>query len=397
MENLVEIAQAMAFYVIEARRWLHEYPGLRWSTEEGKALDFIISQIKTFPSRQGIQLEIHDERENGGIWVDITINPSFDRILFRADVDALPIQENTGLEFASKLDGVMHACGHDIHTAMLLGALKAIMMGQVTLIHNLRLVFQRAEENPGMEPRPESGGYCLVHNTKVLDKISQVYGLHIKGDGEPGIFYSRPDQMMANSDRLIVKIKTTGGHVMNPHLGDNAISIGINVGNRLYNFMTINFKPGHGYSFEPTIFQSGSSGNIMPAAAELWFGLRTFLDQEGRKILFDKLEELAEEIVQTYPGSSVKVKPVRGHPMLYNSANFHFVLDQLQAIGQKVQLIKPSLGGEDFAYYLQERSGSFWFLGARQEGSGDHHSPTFNPDESVFWQGVLFWLMLATS
>lgn len=381
-QMIKEVAKETGEYVVRIRRVLHQIPELRW--EETRTLEAISKEITSAdPSAEIVT-------KKGGIWVDLTFNPDFDQILFRADVDALPIQEETG---PSKNDGVMHACGHDIHTAMLLGAFKAIAEGKVEPTHNLRFVFQRAEENP----ITKSGGATLVEEG-VLEGISQVYALHIKPLHEAGTFFSRPDTAMANSDRIHLVVKCSGGHVAYPHHGSNAIDITTDIHVALRGFDRRFLGGLEACALVPTVSNSGTASNIRPGKADIWYACRQFLDEKQREELAQAIQRKVNLVVSGYPDATLEYDYVKGHPNLVNNPeSVAQVGDLLWAAELKVEITEPILGGEDFAHYLKEVPGSKWDLGAYQEGTGDSHTSTFNPDESVFWKGVLFWLLLATN
>ncbi len=402
-QEMVAAAHAVEQYVLDLRRELHTHPETRW--EESWTLQRVWDECYNMTRRRDevfgpwhVVPDGESIRPKGGFVLNATFDPSFDRILFRADVDALPVTEATGLPFASTIPGKMHACGHDVHMAMLMGALKAIAEGRVKPTHNLRFVFQRAEENPGAEPRADSGGKVLV-DEGVLDGITSVHGLHIwaASDGTPGVFYSRPGQFMANSDRWCITITAKGGHVMAPHHGVNALRVANAIMTALEGFPNRILGPNEAATLEPVICKSGTGTNIMPASAELWYGVRTLLAPTDRDLYFDRLESEVRAVALRFP-AEVEFKRVYGHPALINdSTSVRTVGELLRANDQSVEERERILGGEDFAHYLYGAPGSFWMLGAYQEGSGDHHSPTFNPDERVFWQGVLYWLALASN
>ncbi|MCP4544319.1 MAG: amidohydrolase, partial [Chloroflexi bacterium] len=181
-------------WVVDIRHHLHQIPELCWEEEETLALiRQQIDGIKANAQRSQRPL-VNVHQAKGGIWVDVTFDQDLDRVLLRADVDAIPIQEQTGLSFSSQNAGIMHACGHDAHAAMLLGALKALLENDIPVTHNLRFVFQRAEENP----LKASGGATLV-GEGVLKGVTEAHALHIWAASEPGVFLSRPGPMMANS------------------------------------------------------------------------------------------------------------------------------------------------------------------------------------------------------
>lgn len=391
MNQLVEVAQGMQEFAVKIRRELHEHPELRWQEE------WTLDEIE----RQLVDMGYLTRRMDGGLEVDITFKPEheFDRILFRADVDALPIQEATGLPFASKVPGVMHACGHDMHAAMLLAAVKALTenVGLVPA-HNLRIVFQRAEENPGSDPRPESGAKVLVDGG-VLNGVSRAYGLHVWSPERPGVFLSLPDTMFANSDRIFMTVTCMGGHVMRPEVGSNAIDIMTDINMALRGFAVRTLGGLERVVLVPAINVSGNSGNIRPNKAEIAYAVRDFLSTEGRSAFFEQIEQRIQRVVACYPDAKVEFRRVYGHPAFSNTpAEFSRIRELLQGAGQEAKVTRPNFGGEDFAYNLQgDFPGCFWKMGVGGPGAAEHHTDMFNPDESVMWQGVLYWLLLATN
>lgn len=259
--------------------------------------------------------------------------------------------------------------------------------------HNFRFVWQRAEENP----LTQSGGHKLVEEG-VCAEISKAYGLHIWATGQPGVFLSRSGGFLANSDRLKIVVHCTGGHVAFPNHGSNAVDIGIDICQGLKGFDTRYLGPSEPCSLVPAIFQSGTGSNIRPSQAEIWFAVRNVLPLEARQQFHLALKRVVDHVVAGYPDATVQVKSIFGHPALINTPeSFNEVSGLLRNAGESVEVHEQIMGGEDFAHYLNAVPGSFWLLGAYQEGCGDHHTPTFNPDESVFWKGVLFWLILATN
>lgn len=396
IEKLVVLAQSVQGYVANIRRYLHQHPETRW--EEDQTLNFVREEV----DRIGSGLLQQQLGFAGGYVYDLTVrDDAVDRIVLRADVDALPVTEATGLRFTSAMPGKMHACGHDTHVAMLLGAIKAITKGGVVPRHNLRFVFQRAEENPGTEPLAMSGGAKLVCEG-VLKDVNRAYGLHIWPNGVAGTFYSRAGAFLGNSGRLKMVLHGKGGHVAQPHRGDNVLRIWYDVMTAFNTIAARRLPPTEPVTVEPVIAKAGTGSNIMPAEGEFWFGVRTMLPRDEHNAFMAAMEEETRTIVSRYPGASVDFTRILGHPSLQNDEdNFGTVRRILTDAGQPVEVHEPLLGGEDFAHYLDRKHkgvpGSFWLLGAHQEGTGDCHAPTFNPDESVFWNGVLFWLLLATS
>lgn len=397
MSDLVQVAQSAQNSVAEHRHYLHQCPETRW--EENQTLGYIQATVEAITPHNCKVVVLNGYSGGLVVNVDFASTPESDLILLRADVDALPIPEETGLSYASKVAGVSHACGHDTHAAMLLGAFKLIVEGKVKPTHSLRFAWQRAEEGPGSQPTPVSGGDVLIQEG-VLNGITTVHALHIRSTFAKGIFYSRQHQISGNSDRMLMTVKAPGGHVINPRSGANALRIADGLSSELDQFMKEHFGS-QPFSVEPAVTLAGTgwgSSNIMPSHAERYFALRTLINETKRNQLHSDLKKhFAGFVHQVSDGkASVEVEIRKGHPAMINT-DFEAVRGILQTAGQSVKLCPAELGGEDFAYYLQGVPGSFWYLGAGGEDQPDHHTPLFNPDESVFWQGVLFWLLLATN
>lgn len=400
--SVSEVARRQSNYVSAIRGELHQIPETRYETSLTRGV--IIREIERMKGRGHNPMEVKESR--GGIVVDLLVGTdAMQTRLFRADFDALPVTEKTNLADAST-NGRMHACGHDIHTAMLLGALKAIQDEGVRPIANLRFVFQDAEENPVTT----SGGDLLVQEG-VCDGVFDVHGLHIDPLGPTGVFRAAPSAMLANSDRFQVVIEAPGGHVARPESSTNAADPALDILLMMKDFAVRSpllgpFAPA---SLVPTVIDTvgkhrgtverGSLSNVRSSFAELWFAVRTFLPHQQRLLLHNTLTANVQSLMARYPDATATVNAICGHPCLFNTPEDVGAVKRLleQNGEQASDQLQPILGGEDFAHYLKSRPGSFWMLGAHQEGTGDFHSPTFNPDPAVFWRGVHYWLLLATS
>lgn len=388
---IIAVAQSMQPYVVEVRRALHQHPEIRW--EEKWTLAYIWDQLEDF------KLDgLHIYQMKGGLIVDLTVDESTPaRTLFRADVDALAVTEKTDLPFASQIPGMMHACGHDTHAAMLLGAIKAITEGKVKPTHNIRFVFQRAEENP----LDLSGGHALVIDG-VLRDVTEAHALHIWATGTTGSFIGRPGNMTCNSDRVKITVTCAGGHVGMPHIGENAISIGCDIVTSLRRFAARTVNANQAISLEPAVFNAGDAkkSNVMPSSVEIWTACRTYFLPKEQQAFHDKLKAHVTNVVAQYPGATVTTEIIPGHPVMTNSAGvYESDVALLKSAGQVTESMEPELGGEDYAWYGESQGGvpsCMWMLGANQPGTGGHHAPTFNPSEEVLWRGTLFWLLLAT-
>lgn len=388
--NTLNIAKYFETNVLNYRHAFHAIPELGW--QEVKTLTLLESILHSIIKSSHMDLEIvHKE---GGIWIDYTIDPNLPRVLFRADIDGLPITEETGLPYSSQHKGVMHACGHDCHTAMLLTAFKAIAEGYVLPSTNIRFVWQRAEEFANQR----SGGEKLVQEG-VCKGIDTVYALHISATEEPGVFSSRPTTFLANSALFKFEIQCSGGHVMRPNLGSNAIDILSDILHSLKGFERLMFEPHEPIAFVPSVAKAGIATNIRPNTAEFCFAFRNFLRQEEKHRFLKAVKEKIERITGDYPTASLSsFEYFEGYPVLENNPNsYHFVRNLLKDAGLSTKVSNLVFAGEDFSYYLREVPGCFWSLGAKQGAGWDHHTPKFNPDERYLWQGVAFWLSLAQS
>ncbi len=389
-EEIFTVAYEYQPFAIAIRQSLHQIPELSW--QEEKTLSLIEREIEKICSKTLIPMNL--KKKKGGIYLDITIDKSKKRLLFRSDVDALPITEKTNLPFSSKHIGMMHACGHDAHAAMLLGALKAIGENRISLAHNLRFVWQRAEETNDIE----SGGYTLVQEG-ILEGISACYALHISSTIDPGLFSSKPDTMMCQSDHLHIEIICKGGHVMRPQLGSNAIDIMTDIHLSLRGFETRNLSPHEPLCFIASLSQAGNTCNVRPSLGKICYAVRNFLSEESLKKFIKAIKERLQQVVKCYPDAKLTLfKYINGFPCLVNhKESYLWVLSLLNA--KKCKSFKTSLlfAGEDFAYYLNNCPGSYWILGARKDKPIDHHSPFFDIDEAVLYKGIAFWLLIAST
>jgi amidohydrolase len=430
-EEAIERAQSLQKYVVTLRHEFHQHPEIRWTEAwtlgrikqeiqnilEGKATGGPTGAIPSPEEYFAASRLVNENLKRptvevkvgkGGIWVDITYDAKFDRLLFRADIDALPVQEAVKSVFASTIDKRMHACGHDTHVAMMLGFVRLAVNQNFTSKHNLRLVFQRAEENPAFGTK--NGGQTLVEDDHVLEGVSKVYGLHIwvdKNTGQPGVFGSYPGGMMANNDQFFIEATATGGHGAQPEDRVNPIDM-LSAFDYLYMGFALRY-PGLG-PFQPAASSKVADAagnieqaNIRPSTAKETYSFRTYLMPSERKQVTIKLKELAAGVGELYrkvyddPKASMTLNFVEGYPVTANSpSEVGRVAQTLKGWGFKYNEVRTT-GSEDFSYYLLQRPGAYFTLGAWREGSGGHHSATFNPDESVLWQGVALWLLLATN
>ena len=381
------LAKRQSNYILEIRRELHRIPELGW--QEEKTLFLIKYEIeKLLPL---IPFNAHLVEKAGGIYVDIDIDETSPRILFRADIDALPIEEKTDLPFSSNHPGLMHACGHDCHTAMLLGFLRALASGAEPA-HNLRLVWQRAEEML----TTQSGGAKLAEEG-VFEGIHHAFGLHVSTPLKSGTFYSRPGIMMANAAHLCIEIECLGGHVMRPDLGSNAVDITAEIHVALRNIVSTTLAPYEKMNLVPSVSRAGDTFNIMPNQATVWYSMRNFLEPRRLHEFLRLVREKVQCIVSSFPDAQIKAfRFHQGFPILVNDERSYELVNQtLKSHKFKTDQCELLYSGEDFAFYSENCPSSFWLLGAKQGAGYDHHTALFNPDETALWKGCAFWLALS--
>ena len=383
MKKYAKVAESVDQYVQEVRQWLHQHPELGFREE--KTISYLIDKVNEMNCNQ---FTIRNEFLKGGLVIDYIVSKNDLMSLFRADIDALPITEATGLPYASVHKGVMHACGHDTHTAMLLGFMKLVADKKVVPNRNIRFVFQRAEEVGGQN----SGGKILV-NLGVLNGVDEVHALHIWPQSESGSFVGSSGTILANGDMVTVTITGPGGHaafgskIANPIVASAELILKMKKVVEKY----------EGCEIHPVMINAGEVENIIPHKMEIIFSARNFLNPVEREEFHNDLKQ-AGKMGKKDIGVEVKIR--KGYPALnYDEETFNEDKKTLIEGGINVERFEPMLGGEDFAYYTQMQGGAkggMWMLGSYQEGSGEHHTPTFNPNPNSFKKGVEFWCLMAT-
>lgn len=309
-------------------------------------------------------------------------------IALRADMDGLPIVEETGLTFASKNNN-MHACGHDAHTAILLGAAKVLNNNRDKFKGNVKLLFQPAEESPGgAKPMIEEGA---------LDnpKVQAVMGLHvgrISDDiptGNIGVSYG---SLMAAADIINIKVKGKGAHGAYPELSVDPIVIASELVMSLQTIISRETKPSDPAVLSICKIQGGTNHNIIPDYVELQGTVRT-LNNETRNRIAKRIEEITKGITEAH-GATYEYHYDFKYPPVINDSDFtrDFVESAKKIISaEEITEIKvPIMGGEDMAYFLEEVPGTFFFLTNLKEVDGlcyGHHNSKFDIDEQLFWKG----------
>ncbi|WP_245440557.1 M20 aminoacylase family protein [Neorhizobium sp. T25_13] len=369
--------------VVATRRYLHQYPELGLS--EFNTSDFVARQLAD------LGYEVTRGLGKTGVVATLKNGTGGRSIGIRADMDALPIEEETGAEYASRNKGLMHACGHDGHTAMLLGAAR-ILAERKNFDGTIHLIFQPAEEN--------FGGARLMIEDGLFERFpcDAVFGLHNDPSLAFGQIGVKEGPMMAAVDECRITVNGHGGHGAEPQDTSDPIVCGASIIMALQTIASRNIHPLDQMVITVGAFHAGMASNVIPERAEMLLTIRSF-DPDVRNELERRIRMIAEGQAASY-GMSVTLDYKRGYEATVNhKAETDFVRDLARrVIGEDkvVDLPRPSMGAEDFAYMLAERPGTYFLLGTRRtDNDPPLHHPRFDFNDDALPIGTSFWVELA--
>ncbi|AFZ66259.1 M20 family metallopeptidase [Deinococcus peraridilitoris] len=378
MTSTTDTQSALDAQVITWRRHLHQHPEL--SFQEHETADYVETQLRemngliiTRPTPTSILAVLQGQAGPGRT------------VLLRADMDALPIQEETEYDFASQNDGVMHACGHDGHTAMLLGAAKVLSEQSRALHGEVRFIFQHAEE---LFP----GGAQQVVDAGVMDGVDVAVGAHLFSPIPVGLVALKSGPLMAAPDTFELTVIGKGGHGAMPHETVDPIVIAAHIVTALQTIVSRQRDPLEPAVVSVTTFQSGTAHNIIPNSAVLTGTVRTF-DASLREQIPRLMERLVQGLTDGF-GASYQLNYTFGYRATVNDPEVTDVLRSVvrDTLGPDALIeAQPTMGGEDFSAYQTKAPGTFIFIGARNEQAGisaPHHHPKFAIDEQALSHGV---------
>jgi amidohydrolase len=384
LHSIGDVLFPLEQWIIEKRREFHRYPEL--SFNEYITQKKIIDSLKEF----GVE---GSSIAGTGVIAEIFGNGPGPCIAIRADIDALPIQEeetNYNSSYISCNKGVMHACGHDGHMAIVLGVARFLYEKRHEFPGKVRFIFQPAEEQ-------YPGGAQMVIENGGLEGVDAIVGLHIFGDIDIGkiLFCSGP--FMASSNDFRIKIKGKGGHVSTPDYCINPISMAADLIYRAEKEVRQQIDPSK-YVFGFGMISGGTRFNIIPDEVEVCGSFRTF-NEKDTKTIEKILDKLLTSIIKEYSVEGLIVVPsyelnvLHGYPVLVNDSNFTAAASRLlrQKYADVDDTASPVFGSEDFAYYLKYVPGMFFFIGTRNLDKGikeNNHSSSFDIDETVLIKGV---------
>ena len=345
--------------VIEWRRHLHENPEIGFDLPN--TVKFVCDKLDEF----GLPYKV-DQGSKCSVVAEINPGAAGRCIALRADMDALPVKEETGLPFASKVDGRMHACGHDAHTACLLGTAKVLAAHKDEIHGRVKLIFQPAEElGTGSVGICESGA---------LDDVDEIVGMHvgnINAGSKPGTLVFARDAMMATMDKFTIDVVGKGAHGALPHLSVDPVVIGSYIVCAIQEMIPREIDATEPVVVTTGVFQSGTAFNVIPDTAHLE-GTTRVLHADTRDFVERRLGEIATNVAKAYR-AEVVYKFFRQPPPLVNTPE---VVDKVMACAKElypedtVYQKKPVMGGEDFAWYLEKKPGCFFLLQNPKEIDG---------------------------
>ncbi|MCU0648207.1 MAG: amidohydrolase [Gemmatimonadaceae bacterium] len=379
----LDTADALAEQVIAWRRHLHARPELAW--EEHGTSGFVAETLAaigagafviTRPTATSVMARLTGRGAGAGR-----------TIALRADMDALPIHEENDVAYRSQVDGKMHACGHDGHTAMLLGVARSLVATRDQWAGEVRFLFQHAEEQ-------SPGGAEEMVQAGVMDGVDAVAGVHLWAGLEYGQIGVLAGPMMAAPDNFFITVRGSGGHAAQPHLCVDPIAIGAQLVTTLQHIVARRVDPLDPAVVTVTYFRGGTTTNVIPDSAELWGTVRTF-DPTLRANARTWIEQMTKGVCEAHD-ATYEFRWLDGYRPVVNDPA---VATRLQDVirrefgDQWLADMRPSMGGEDFSAFQQKAPGAFAFVGAGHAASGivhPHHHPRFQIDERALSIGVRY-------
>jgi hippurate hydrolase len=390
VSNFLAEAKEIQNDLVTLRRQIHQEPEI--------GLDLPKTQAKIVAALDGLGLEVTTGKGLSAVTAVLRGSKSNKTVLLRADMDALPITELTDLAYKSQIDGAMHACGHDLHVAMLIGAAKLLVKNKSQLNGDVVFMFQPGEEGF------DGAGHMIKEGVLTASgrKADATYGIHVMSSAAPaGVFSTKGGTMMASSDELHVTVVGMGGHGSQPHTAKDPIPVAAEMVSALQLMITRSFD-----TFDPVVitvgqFHAGTKANIIPDTAEFQATIRTF-SAENRTRIQSEAVRLCKSIAEGY-GLKAEVKVVEQYPVTVNNdAHANFVGKVAADLFGKeayMEMPHPITGAEDYSRVLEEVPGSYVFLGASVDqdfmNSEVNHSPRAKFDDAVLYRGTTLLSELA--
>ncbi len=396
ISTLREEARDLLDETVALRRTLHQWPEL--------GNDLPVTRENVLSALDGLPLDITLHETTSGIAAVLDGGKPGPTVLLRGDMDALPMPEDTGLDFQSKVEGAMHACGHDTHTAMLVGAAKLLSARQADLPGRVLFMFQPGEEG--------YGGARFMLEEGILDlgaradgsesPITGAYALHITANLPSGWIASKGGAAMASADRVIITVTGRGGHASQPHAALDPIPIACEIVQALQMMVTRTIDV-----FDPTVvtvgrITAGTTNNVIPETAEIEGTIRAVSERTRAKVR-DGIRRVAEGVASAHD-AQVDIAFRDGYPVTVNnpgSAQFSMdVAREVLGANSVVEMPNPTMGAEDFSYVLNRIPGSMMFLGGTPHDrdlskAAPNHSNRVYFDENAMVDGMAVYSAMA--
>lgn len=375
-----QVPAELSQQVIQWRRHLHRHPEL--SFQEHHTAQFVEEELRRLP-----HLSVSRPTPTSVLAVLKGQAGPGKTVLLRADMDALPIQEETGLEFTSQNQGVMHACGHDGHTAMLLGAARMLSAHPETLNGEVRFIFQHAEELP-------PGGAQQLVDAGLMDGVDTVMGIHLMSPVPTGVVVVKGGPLMAAADRFSLKIQGKGGHGAMPNQTIDPVVIAAQIILAFQTIVSRTLDPMDTAVVTVATLEGGQAMNVIPDTVTLGGTVRTF-NPEVRTLIPERMEAIAKGITQAH-GATYQFDYIQGYRATTNDPEVAAKLQEMvRQVLPEAQLLtnpNPLMGSEDFSAYMTKAPGTFVLIGAGGPDAAPHHHPKFDLDERALEQGVKLYI-----
>ena len=396
-ETLGEEARDLLDDLVSIRRTLHQWPEL------GNHLP--VTRETVLGALEGLPLDLTLHETTSGIVGMLTGGKPGPTVLLRGDMDALPMPEDTGLDFASKVDNAMHACGHDTHTAMLVGAARLLSRRAADLPGRAMFMFQPGEEgHAGAKFMLEEGLLAVgPHAVDGSDSpVTGAFAMHITSSIPTGFVSTRPGPCMASSDSMRIVVTGRGGHASEPHRALDPIPVACEIVQALQTMVTRSIDV-----FDPTIVTvakivAGTTTNVIPETAEIVGTIRAVSERTRMKV-HDGIRRVAEGVAAAH-AASVDVQVTLGYPVTVNGADFTDfsmgVATDLLGADRVIRLPNPVMGAEDFSYVIERVPGTMMFLGGTPQDrslatAAPNHSNRVYFDEAAMTDGVATYAAVA--
>lgn len=379
LQRIQALAQQYSAEFIDVRRHLHAHPEL--SYQEWETSKYIQEKLAFFKIPYSVKAA------TGVVGIIEGRNPQSRVVALRGDMDALPILEKNELPYKSKIDGVMHACGHDVHTTCLLGAAKILAETKAEWEGTVKLIFQ-----PGEEKNPGGASLLIKENVLKDPEPDCIYALHVNPQLEVGKLSFRGGKVMASADEIYITIKGKGGHAAAPHLTADTILIASHLIVSLQQIISRAANPLQPSVLSITSFQGGFTTNVIPAEVKLMGTFRA-MDEAWRFKAHELIKKITTELVAAM-GAEADVHIDVGYPTVYNNEALNDYSKALAADymgSENVSETEMRMGAEDFGYYSQVIPGCFFRLGTANAAKGitaGVHTPLFNIDERAIETGM---------